>query len=397
MCFILIFPSTNIFIMNTLTKRLDLAFARRSFPSLASNWAFFDNAGGSQTLKSVVDRIQEYYYTSDVQHGGSYAVSQLSMQRVAEANAAMAQFVNAHDQLEIVMGHSTTMQMRILSLCLSQTFEKGDEIIVSNSDHEANVSPWMDLKKAGFHVKIWEINPDSLVFDLDDLAALMTEKTRLVTMVQTSNILGTINPIKEITEFVHDRGALMCVDAVGHVPHRLPDVQDLDVDFYGFSCYKVFGPHSALLYGKKEHLLSMPGINHYFIQQDDLPYKFQPGNLNFELTHGMVGVVDYLKATAEQHGADEKLSLREKMQFSYDLFTDHEEILAEKLLRFLRSKASVRIIGKANSDKHERVSTISFVVKGKDSESFCLAADPHKVAIRFGDFYAKKIDPISRA
>ncbi|HEY9668154.1 MAG TPA: aminotransferase class V-fold PLP-dependent enzyme, partial [Coleofasciculaceae cyanobacterium] len=259
-------------------------FVRQQFPALAGDWTFFDNAGGSQTLQQVVDRISEYLLTSDVQLGASYAISQLAGDRVTKAAQGMATLINAKSPSEVVMGSSTTLMLRILSLCLVQTWNPGDEVIVTNCDHEANIGAWVDLEKQGIKIKVWRINPETLQLHLEDLELLLSDRTRLVAFTHASNILGTINPVKEITQLVHQQGAMVCVDGVAYAPHRLIDVQDLDVDFYAFSFYKAYGPHYALLYGKQEHLLAIPGINHYFIKQTDIPYKFQLGNVNFELS-----------------------------------------------------------------------------------------------------------------
>jgi selenocysteine lyase/cysteine desulfurase len=228
----------------TITHQISfpIDFVRQQFPSLAGDWTFFDNAGGSQTLKQVVDRISEYLLTSDVQLGASYAISQLAGDRVAKAAQAMATLINAKSPSEVVMGSSTTLMLRILSLCLSQTWTPGDEVIVTNCDHEANIGPWVDLKKQGIQIKVWRLNPDTLTLHLEDLEQLLSDRTRLVALTHASNLLGTINPIKEIAKVVHAQGAMICVDGVAYAPHRLVDVQDLDVDFYVFSFYKVYGP-----------------------------------------------------------------------------------------------------------------------------------------------------------
>ena len=373
------------------TTVLDLAFVRAHFPALTGEWVFMDNAGGSQILRPVVDRINEQLLTSHVQHGASYAVSQLSMQRVREATEAMATLVNAREPEEIVMGGATTLLIRLLSLSFAQTLQIGDEVIVSNSDHEANVSPWMDLQKQGIVVNIWKIRPDTLRFELEDLAALMTDRTRLVALTHTSNVLGTLNPIKDIARMVHARGALICVDGTAHAPHRLIDVQDLDADFYIFSTYKVYGPHYALLYGKKELLLRLPGLNHYFIREDELPYKFQPGNVNFELAYGMLGLADYLSAVARHHSETSPDSLRDQMALAFDLFSRHEERLAGRLLTFLQTKPGIRIIGESSPSRALRVPTICFVQGDRPSDDIVSRVDPHQVAIRYGDFYAKKL------
>lgn len=370
---------------------LDLSKVRAHFPALDKEWIYLDNAGGSQTLKPIVDRITEYFYTSDVQHGGSYAVSQTSMERVDAGTAFMADYINASHPSEIVMGGSTSLVFRILSISLGNMFSMGDEIIVSGSDHEANVSPWMDLMGRGINVKVWQVNTETLQFELEDLAKLMTDKTRLVCVTHTSNILGTLNPIKEYAKFVHGRGALICVDGVAHAPHRLIDVQDTDVDFYAFSYYKVYGPHYAMLYGRKELLYKMPGINHYFIDGDNSPYKFQPGDVNFEFAYGMLGLGDYLEDMYKVHFPEGSLGKRQQMAAVFDLFAEHEEKLANRFLDFLQSKSDVKIIGMNTGDKDKRVPTFSFVQGKRDSEEITLATDPHKIAIRFGDFYAKRL------
>ena len=210
--------------------------------------------------------------------------------------------------------------IRLFSIVIGQTLEAGDEIIISNADHEANISPWKSLVAKGVVVKVWEFNKQTFQLELDDLKQLMTAKTKLVAFCHVSNIFGTIHPVKEITEYIHSQGALSFVDGVAYAPHRLPDVQELNVDFYVYSIYKVFGPHIGVLYGKEEHLLRLPGINHSFIPHDDLPYKFQPGGPNYELTYALNGIVEYLQAVAQHHGMAADAPVREQMQFAYDLF-----------------------------------------------------------------------------
>lgn len=374
------------------SKSLQLDFVRQQFPALAGDWIFFDNAGGSQTLRQVVDRIRDYLLTSDVQLGASYKISQVAGDRVLQARQAIATLMNAADSSEVVMGGSTSLLIRILSICLSRCWKPGDEVIVTNSDHEANISPWVDLKQQGIVVKTWSLNPDTLELHLEDLAALLTPRTRLVALTHASNILGTINPIRQIADLVHAHNALICVDGVGYAAHRLVDVQALDVDFYAFSFYKTYGPHYAVLYGKREHLLAMPGINHYFIREDEIPYKFQPGNVNYELSYGMVGVCDYLSDLAKAHyEAATAPDLRGQMVQAFDLIRDHETRIGDRLLGYLASQPKIRIIGHPYADRDQRVPTISFVVDGIDSATIPLQVDPFQIGIRYGDFYAKRL------
>ena len=235
-------------------NQLDIPFVRKQFPALSGEWVYFDNAGGTQPARQVGERIQDYLFNTNVQLGASYEISQLSTQRVAEAQETWAKLIHAKETAEVILGPSTTMLLQNLSRSLVQTFNPGDEVIVTNCDHEANIGPWLMMQKQGIVVKSWKVNPENYRLELHDLEKLMTDRTRLVAFTQTSNIIGTINPVREITQFVHDRGAMVCVDAVAYAPHRAINVQELGVDFYVFSLYKVYGPHYSLLFGKKVHL-----------------------------------------------------------------------------------------------------------------------------------------------
>ncbi len=372
---------------------LNIDFVRKQFPALSGEWVFLDNAGGSQTLQSVIDRISEYLLTSNVQLGASYEISKLAEERVKEAAESMAELVNAEKSSEVIMGSSTSLLIRILSLCLSQRLKSGDEIIVTNCDHEANIGPWRDLQKSGLKVREWKINQDSLKLELEDLKTLITEKTKLIAVNHVSNVLGTLNSIKKIASLAHQNKALICVDGVAFAPHRLIDVREWDVDFYAFSFYKVYGPHYALLYGKEALLQDMPGINHFFIKQTDIPLKFQPGNVNFELSYGMMGFCDYLKEFAQVHenSPEEKKPLRNSASKGFQIIRDHEEILTSRLLDFLLSKSKVRIIGEKTPEGSKRVPTVSFVVDKVMSDSVAQEVDKHKIGIRYGHFYAKRL------
>ena len=313
---------------------LDLTFIRSQFPSLSGDWTFFDNAGGSQTAKQVGQRINDYLYNTNVQLGATYDISQYAGERVVNSQKTMANLINAFDPSEVVLGSSTTQLLHNLSKSLVQTFNPGDEVIVTNCDHEANVGPWINMERAGIKVKFWKINPDTFQLDLDDLDKLMTNKTRLVAFTHASNILGTINPVKEITSFIHKRGAMVCVDGVAYAPHRLVDVQDLDIDFYAFSFYKVYGPHYSLLYGRKSILETLPGINHFFIEKDEIPYKLQPGNVNYELSYGLLGVTDYIQDVYKKHYSDNSNNLKEQARQVFNVFAEHEEKIASLCLIF---------------------------------------------------------------
>ena len=303
----------------------------------------------------------------------------------------MATLINAEHVSEVVMGSSSTMLLKLLSFSFSKLLEPGDEIIISNSEHASNIGPWLDLERHGVKIKFWNINPQTLRLEIADLLQLMTKRTRLVTVTHVSNILGTINPIEKITQVVHEHGALVCVDGVAYAPHRLIDVQALDVDFYVFSLYKVFGPHHAVMYGKRSQLLNLPGINLNFIKEDDIPYKFEPGHANYELSYGAMGIMDYLDEFSEVHGNATSDALRTRLSTAFEIIAHHEEILAERLLEYLNSQPRVKVIGETSSSKDVRVPTISFVVEGMSSAQIPLVTDKHKIGLRYGDFYSRRI------
>ena len=377
--------------MNTLPP-LDLNFVRRHFPALSKDFTFMDNAGGSQALKGVIDKIAEYMVQYNVQTGASYEISARAVQELKRASSAVAEMINAPRTEEVIIGPSTTLLLRILSICMARNWQPGDEVIVTNSDHEANVSCWTDLEKQGIVVRIWKVRPDTLELNTDDLLALLSPRTKLVAMVHASNILGTINPIGEIAKLVHNHGAQICVDGVALAPHRLVDVQASGVDFYVYSFYKTYGPHLAVLWGKYDLLREMEGINHYFIGKEEVPYKFQPGNVNYELCYSLLGITEYLCNLHDHHFPDHtERSTQEKYRQAFQLIAAHEEKLADRLLDYLNSRPDIRIIGHTSGEQHLRVPTIAFLHSPSQSSAVVEQVDPHRIGIRFGDFYAKKL------
>ena len=371
---------------------LDLEFVRAQFPALASGYAYLDNAGGSQVPRQVVDRISDYLLGSNVQTGASYSASLIASARVLAARDSVARLINARRPEEVVMGGATTLLMFLFCRALAPGIRPGDEIILTDSDHEANIGAWVALQEQGAVIKFWNINRDSLQLELADLQPLLTSRTRWVSMTQASNILGTINPVADVAHLVHAAGARLCVDAVAYAPHRLVDVQASGADVYVFSFYKVFGPHYAVLWGDYDMLRSLPSLNHFFIGRDVLPYKLQPGNVNYELSYGCIGITDYLNAVGARLGvAADKGDPRAQMRAAFAAFEVHEAALAERLLQFLRDRPGVNIIGHAASDAVLRVPTVSFTVDGQQSEAIVRQIDPHRIGIRCGDFYAKRL------
>lgn len=367
----------------------DVAFARRFFPALTDDWALFDNAGGSVTPRSVIDRVAAYMSTFQVQLGASYPLSEQATAKVAEGHAAIAQWIGAQTD-EVVLGASTTANLRVLARALAANWEPGDEVVVTDLDHESNIGAWRALQAQGIVVKQWSFDRETCRLDLAALEPLLGPRTRLVACTQCSNVVGAIEDVARVAELVHARGALLCVDGVAYAPHRFVDVKALDVDFYVFSAYKVYGPHLSALYGKREHLLAAGNQNHFFVGADELPRKFEPGGVSHELAAALPGMWAYADALAEHHLPGHVAAPRERLAALFDRIAAHEADLAERLLGFLRERSGVRILGPSSADSVQRVPTIAFVVEGRASSSVIEALDARHVAARFGDFYAAR-------
>jgi cysteine desulfurase family protein (TIGR01976 family) len=370
---------------------LDLSFVRAQFPALGSHFAFLDNAGGSQILGRVVDRISDYLLTSNVQLGASYAVSQRATERMQDAQRRTAELVNAERPEEVVMGPTSTLLVQLLARAMAHQFTPGDEVVVSRADHESNIGAWVGLESIGVIPRFWELNAGTHALELDDLDRVMSPRTKLVAFTHASNIFGTIHPVAAITRFVHDRGAKVCVDGVAYAPHRAIDVRAWDVDYYVLSLYKVYGPHHALLYGKYAHLLELANLYHYFIPPDRIPYKLQPGNVNYELSYGAIGIVDYLAELGVKSGESAGAPPRAQIETAFAAIADHERVLADRLLSYLATKPGVRVIGATTADQAVRVPTISFVVDGVDSQTIVRHIDTLQIGIRFGDFHSRRL------
>lgn len=371
--------------------RLDLDFVRRQFPPLGNGWAFFENAGGSYVPQSVIDRVRSYMTEAQVQPAWTFGPSADASARIAHGHRAVAELINA-DPDEVIVGPSTTQNIYVLAQALRPRFRPGDELIVTNLDHEANNGAWRRLAESGVTIKEWRFDPESGALRQGDLDILLTDRTRLVCFSHCSNVTGTINDVPGIVRKVHAAGALACVDGVAFAPHRPVDVKALDVDFYAFSAYKVFGPHLGILYGKREHLLAARGQNHFFIGEDEIPLKLNPGGPNHELTAGLVGVADYFDGLYHHHfdtpEDDQPNSFHGRAARVYALMAAHEERLADRLLTFLRGKPSLRLIGCPTASGGQRAPTISFAVPGRPSRDIQAALERRQIAVGYGNFYA---------
>ena len=239
-------------------KAFDIAWVREQFPSLklqvsGQAAAFLDGPAGTQVPKQVMDALQNYFLTANANTYGAFATSRRNDAMIASARGAMGDFFNC-DSNEVVFGQNMTTITFALARAIGRELKAGDEIVVTTLDHDANVAPWRALEEKGVVIRQVDIRESDCTLDLDDLKRKITAKTKLVAVGYASNIVGTLNPVAEITKLAHTAGALMFVDAVHYAPHGLIDVKALDCDFLACSPYKFFGPHMGTLYGKREHL-----------------------------------------------------------------------------------------------------------------------------------------------
>ena len=363
---------------------LDIDHVRRQFPALADGFGYLDNAGGSLVLARVADRVRDYLLTTSVQTGASYPQSRRAVDRLAEARARIALLVNAERPEEVVLGPSTTVMFQFLARAMAGRLRPGDEVVVTDFDHESNIGPWRALEARGIVVKTWWLDPDTFEVSLDALDALMTARTRLVAVTHCSNILGTVNPVAEIARRVHARGAEIAVDGVAYAPHRAVDVRALDVDYYVFSFYKTYGPHFAVLYGKYDRLLELDGLYHHFYGREKVPQKLEPGNTNYELAWGSAGIVDYLDELGGGTGD------RGAVERAFADIAEQETAIGARLLDYLGSRDDIRVVGRRRAGP-DRVPTVSFKVRARDSAAVVSQVDRHDLGIRFGDFHSRRL------
>ncbi|RAL62753.1 hypothetical protein DID88_004595 [Monilinia fructigena] len=360
----------------------DITATRKCFPALDKKQVYLDNAGGSQTLGTVIESIHDYLINSNVQLGGSYNVGKQANTSYATGYEAAAKYINASPS-NIVLGSSTTQNFRNLSQAFN--FPPGSELVISSIDHESNIAPWVALAASqDFTIKWWtppsSSNP---VLTPESLEPLLSSKTALVTLTHASNILGTIHDIRAISTLVHTiPNALLCVDGVAYAPHRPIDVQSLNIDIYAFSWYKVYGPHISLLYASPRALPTLKSLGHFFNSSQTLADKLSLAGSNYELTSSIPKVVEYF-ATVQ----------------SWEGIRAHEENLQKMFLGYLASRSDVRILGEPSHDSSKRVCTISFLVAGpggswrssREVVEEVDAASGGEVGIRWGMFYSNRL------
>jgi len=363
---------------------------RAEFPALqrAGKDVFFDNAAGAQVPKAVFDAIHEHLLVRNVQRGGRYSQSVAVDEILAQARASVGALVNARQPNEIAFGMNATSFIRLVSLGVAQTLGERNEIIVTDLDHEANVATWLALEPLGAKIRWWRMREDANLY-LEDLAPLLSSKTRLLACSVASNALGTIVDVRGAADLVHAAGGEIFLDCVHFAPHGRVDVQMFDCDYLVCSGYKIFGPHMGFLWGRYELLQRLPTFREDFIP-DAPPGKIEAGTVSYESVAGMDAAVRYL-AQLGRSMASGPADMRVDVAHAMHAILGYERDLALELLKVLRD-CKARVYGVADPARiANRVPTVSFTLDGVAPSAVTDAMARAGIGIRDGHLYCPRL------
>ncbi len=373
----------------------DLAAVRAEFPALAiedrgRRRIYFDNPAGTQVPRRVATAMADCLLQSNANIGGHFATSATAGQVVHDARSAMADFLNAPSVDEIVFGQNMTTLTFHVSRSIGRLFRAGDEIVLTRMDHDANVWPWVLLARDhDLEIRWMPFDTATYEFDLGELDALLTDRTRLVCFGGASNLTGTINDVAAICERARSAGAMTYVDAVQSAPHIGTDVQQLGCDFLVCSPYKFFGPHQGVLWGRRGLLEQ---LEPYKVRPapDSVPGRFETGTQSHEGFAGVTAAIDYFEWIGRSMAGAEgrKAALRAAM----DLLFDYEKVLARRLIDGLCGIPGVKVHGITAPDALDRrVPTVSFTHAKMASDDMAAALAKENVFAWSGHNYAVEV------
>jgi cysteine desulfurase family protein (TIGR01976 family) len=352
----------------TANRPLDLAWVRSQFPALAQTITgpsakypavFLDGPGGTQVPQRVIDAIADYLSRNNANTGGAYQTSRNTDRMIADARAAMADFLNC-DADEIVFGANMTTLTFAMSRALGRELGPGDEIVLTLLDHDANFSPWKALEEKGVVIRNVKFNESDCTLDMQDLASTIGNRTKLVAVGYASNAVGTINNVAEVVRLARQAGALTYIDAVHYAPHGPIDVRALDCDFLACSTYKFFGPHMGVLYGKRQHLKK---LRPYKVRPntDNIPNCWEWGTLNHECIAGIKACVDYWEELGRR-SQPEATTRRGAILAAHEAIHEHERQMMEKMIAGLKAIPALKLYGISEPARFEN-RCATFVVR----------------------------------
>jgi cysteine desulfurase family protein (TIGR01976 family) len=368
---------------------------RSLFPALNQEpgYTFFDNAAGAQIPQVVFDAINGHLLNCNVQRGGRYPKSIEVDATIARARESVADLINARDPNEIAFGMNATSFLRLLSLAIGRTLGTRNEIVVTDLDHEANIATWLQLERDGARIVWWKMREDNNLH-VEDLAPLLTSRTRLVACTVASHALGSIIDVANVAKLAHAAGAEVALDCVHYSPHAIIDVQAFDCDYLVCSGYKVFAPHMGFMWGRLELLYDLPTFREDFIP-DAPPGKIEAGTFIYENVAGMGAAVSYIESLgislALEAGSAEPVSRRDAIVHAMTSIRAYEATLSRGMIEVLEAAGAV-IYGVDDLTRlAERVPTFCFRVPNVSPALVTETMSDRHIGIRDGHMYAPRL------
>jgi cysteine desulfurase family protein (TIGR01976 family) len=368
---------------------LNVLSLRKEFPALSRiqlghEVIFADGPAGSQVPRRVAEAVSGYLLEKNANHGGAFATSRESDSLLEGAHAEVATLLGASDPGCVVFGNNMTTLTFAFSRALAQTWNSGDEIILSRCDHDANVTPWrMAAEEKGVKVRWIEVNPEDCTLRLESLHQALNRKTRLVAVGMASNAVGTVHPVQNVVEAARAVGALVFLDAVHYAAHLPMEVEATGADFVVCSAYKFFGPHVGILWGKRAHL---ERLTPYKVRpaEETLPGRWMTGTQNHE---GILGTREAVRYLASLGGGQD--SLRGQLQTGFARIQGHERGLAQQFLNGLARLPQYRVWGITDLERlAERVSTFGLMHRSVTASDLSRALAEQSIYTWAGNFYA---------
>lgn len=357
---------------------------RAQFPSLSRKHnekplVFLDGPAGTQVPQSVIDGISNYYSRSNANTHGAFITTKETDIAIDGMRERMAALIGAEGPETISIGQNTTTLNFALARAISRLLKPGDEVLITQLDHEANRGPWLTLRDSGAIVREVRLLPTG-VLDYDDFSSKINERTRLVCMGMSSNCIGTVNDFKLIRQLTYQHNAWLLLDAVHYAPHFFIDVQSIGCDFLLCSAYKFYGPHVGILYSKPGLLDRLP-TDRLRTAGQVAPFSVETGTLNHAAIVGVSAAVDFMVSLGTGN------SLPQKIVSAYQNISAHEFALASKLYAGLKKIKGLTIIGQDFSNA-KRTPTVSFTLEGKTPEQVCEKLAEKNICAWDGHFYA---------
>jgi selenocysteine lyase/cysteine desulfurase len=375
--------------------KLDLGFVRRQFPAFAESslagQAFFENAGGSYACGPVISRLGEYYRRLKVQPYYDFPASTEAGQWMDASRVRLAEYLGVTAR-EVHFGPSTSQNTYVLAQAFRALLKPGDEIIVTNQDHEGNSGSWRRLAAHGVTVREWRVDPDTGALAEADLERLLTSRTRLLTFPHASNVVAHINPVARITARARAAGVITVVDGVAWAPHGLPDVGELGADIYLFSLYKTYGPHQGLMVVRGGLVERLGNENHWFNVNEPLK-RLVPAEPDHAQVAAARGIAEYFDALDAHHGAGDGPAgpgdPGARAARVRALLRGAELPLLTTLLEYLGERGDIRVLGPKVAE--QRAATVAFVTETIEPVEVVRALARRGFMAGNGNFYAVRV------